>query len=355
MNIPPTNHEGVVSLSYPTNTMSHQRARPFTRRTDMSAMTCAQVSANMAKFMDDHVGPSLPSPEGDALFFYGMNHGVALISADRDPLEPLDAFEHNFVDAYHAHMVVRGLRAFYYLLWICTRESRHNQSLDVSYDMLKDKFGVSVADFFVNINGGEAEIAKAFLGSPPNASIGDYIAALRYQFDNCSWGAQFGGKKWGVIAMVLHRFVTGVYSAEMLLDTVFTLAHNTSSIFNKHTFYAKNTNHLIRLLDVQRSGQMPEAILYDDILRPFSEPALRQRMQVLVDRYPERIGKYVDWFKVEALGAVSTYPADQASQIKKRGMTPAMLKAAKEAEAEANSWFIIMPDVSVKKIQMERA
>ena len=36
-------------------------------------------------------------PESEALWFYGMNHGVALISANRAPLEPLSKWEQEFV------------------------------------------------------------------------------------------------------------------------------------------------------------------------------------------------------------------------------------------------------------------
>ena len=72
----------------------------------------------------------------------------------------------------------------------------------------------------------------------------------------------------------LVRFVSGEFSAEMMLDTVWTLAHNGGPIFNKGQFYACTANAL-RILDVQRSGQIPEAVLFDHAIEGFADAELQ--------------------------------------------------------------------------------
>ena len=48
-----------------------------------------------------------------------------------------------FVKQYHELMAKKSVRAFYYLLWICTREARHNKSLADTKKMKEsaDQFG----------------------------------------------------------------------------------------------------------------------------------------------------------------------------------------------------------------------
>ena len=142
------------------------------------------------------------------------------------------------------------MRAFYYLLLICIRESRHNKSLAQDLPKIKATFGVAVADFLTGINGGEAGIHAKFLKAPPACAIGPFVDCLRWQFYHSKWTSGYGGKAWGTVADCLVRFVTGEYSAEMMLDTVWTLAHNNGPIFNKahvllHVFGTRCSEYLM--------------------------------------------------------------------------------------------------------------
>ena len=129
---------------------------------------------------------------------------------------------------YHELMARKSIRAFYYLLWICIREARHNKSLADTKKMkeMADQFGDEFRSFLTQVNGGEAGISTKFLSKPPNMDIGTFCRGLAWQFYKCSWNGGYGGKKWGVVTDCLVRFVSGEFSAEMMLDTVWTLAHN---------------------------------------------------------------------------------------------------------------------------------
>ena len=171
-------------------------------------------------------------------------------------------------------------------------------------------------------------------------------------------------------AFSLASFVKGEFTAEMMLDTVWTLSHNNGPIFNKSVFYAHyDAANLLRILDVQRSGQVPEAILHDKVIGDYSESALMLWMIQLSERFPE-IGAYVDWFKVEALGGLGSYVAGKNEQAKLYGVPPEVKASQAKAFEEANKkagieaaqaalakaefdkkYFTVMPNVHVEKFQ----
>jgi len=355
-----------MALTDPKDTLAYHSSRVLCIKRDMSEVPCSNVAKALGKYQHTH-SPSdegHSTPETQALWFYGMNHGMALISKRFHPLEPLPPHILKFVEAYHDNLVPRAVRAFYYLLLICTREARHNKSLNSDHKKLMDKFGLSVADFFVHISGGESSIHQKFVTNPPTATIGQYVEALRWQFYNSKWNSGYGGPAWGRVTDCLCRFVTGEYSAEMMLDTIWTLAHNNGPIFNKGIFYGHyNMQVLIRILDVQRSGQIPQAILFDQPLWSFVPNELTQWMKTLKEWFPEDIGDYVAWDMVEALGSVQKYPNEKKAQWAKHGLSPlakeaekaAYEKKIKEQEEFNKKWFMVTPTTKVKKIQMVRA
>ncbi|MCL4743855.1 MAG: hypothetical protein KJZ83_00420 [Burkholderiaceae bacterium] len=361
-----------MALTDPQDTLAYHSSRVLCAKRDMSAVLCKSVADRVAIYQQaNNASDGYSVPETQALWFYGMNHGMALIGSQRDPLEPLNDWELEFVEAYHKELAPRAIRAFYYLLLICTREARHNKSLSANYAKMVEKFGTPVADFFKMIKGGEASIHQEFLKNPPDASIGAYCECMQWQFYNSKWAGGYGGPAWGSIADCLVRFVKGEYSAEMMLDTVWTLSHNNGPIFNKSLFYGMyNHAAIIRILDIQRSGQIPQAVLFDGIVKKYINPELVAWMQQVKDRFPDKIGDYVDWEVVEALGSVKKYQQDKQQQWSKHGMSPAAQAALKAAEAKkkaqeeaakkaaeehAKNWFQVMPGLEVKKIQIIRS
>lgn len=361
-----------MALTDPQNTLAYHQSRVLCAQRDMSDVPCYKVALALSQYQDKHSASDdgHHNPEQQALWFYGMNHGVAMIQSRFAPLEPLPEWELGFVQRYHEELAPRAVRAFYYLLLICTREARHNQSLKSDGPKMTEKFGKPITDFFVSIKGGESTIHQKFLTKPPQGTIGAYCEALCWQFYNSDWHGGYGGPAWGNIADCLHRFVTGEFSAEMMLDTIWTLSHNNGPVFNKQIFYSMYSGAIFRVLDVQRSGQIPQAVLFDAQIGKFASPELGKLMKHLKERFPEDVGDYVDWEVVEALGSVNKYPTEKQAQFAKHGMSEAAKKAqeqvllaqkAKEeaakkaAEEHAKQWFTVMPGVEVKKFQPVRA
>lgn len=358
-----------MALTDPKDTLAYHQSRVLTTNRQMSDSPCASL-AHMIKTYQSADQDSSTSPEREALWFYGLNHGMSLIQAEYAPLEPMAPADLAYVEDYYARMAKSAVRAFYYLVLICTREARHNKSLTEDLPQIEKMFGKPIASFFKGIKGGEAGIHQKLLSAPPDASVGAYVKSLQWVFYNSHWSGGYGGKAWGAVADCLVRFVTGEFTAEMMLDTNWTLAHNNGPIFNKGIFYGLYSGTLYRILDVQRSGQIPEAVLTDSAIKGYATEAMTAAMLWISARFPDAVGDYVDWFMVEGLGAVNSYPAEKKQQLAKHGISELASAAEKKADAVAKAQieaqkkakelydkthFQIMPGLAVKKIERQAA
>ena len=373
-----------MALTDPQDCLAYHQSRALTSYRDVSGASCQKVVAAKKAFQaaDKH---KQTKPERLAVAFYAANHGMALLSASKHPYERLTKAELQFVENYHKIGGEAAARAFYYLLEICTREARHNKSLKASYSSaekvaqlkakMEELFGLAIANVHASVGGSNEEtIIKEFFDKTPDAPIGAYCASLQHVYYKHKWASSYGGPAWGNIADCMARFVTGENTAEMMLDTVWTLEHNTAAIFNKPSeLFTHNSGHLLRILDVQRSGQMVEAVLTDQQVGAYASPVVKTMCQWLKQEFPTKIGDYVDWFKVEALGANGSYHMEKKQQEQQQ-MTPeqkaklaAQKKAAEEAKVAALKAeqeaavlkkameFVVMPGLTLQKVVKKRA
>lgn len=374
-----------VALSDPKNTLAYHQARTLTAYRDLREVPLSVVAAAIVEFRKNDPDKQT-KPESEALWFYALNHISSIIRQRRHPLEPLSSKEDELVRLYYDENSVKAIRAFYYLIIICLREARHNTSIKqndmTKINLMKSKFGKITADWFTNVGGGEETIHEKFLTDAPDTTIGNFMECIQWQFYHCKWPGSYGGPAWGSVSDCVVNFIKGVFTAEMMLDTVWTLEHNTAAIFNKGHFYAgQNSEALKRILDIQRAGQIPHAIVENDkIVKHYADPILAAFVKTARALWPEEIGEHVDWHTVKALGAIGHYPAEIANQDATWGNTPemqakaALAKAEAEAKAKAaaelaakkaaehkaamelakkehaENWFEIMPGLEVKKI-----
>ncbi len=345
------------------DTLAYQLSRPLVQKIDRSDVPCEDVAGACLKYLNEQKGNNA-HPETDALWFYMMNHAMAELRTRFGTHEPLGECAW-IADTYHMQIAPRALRAFYYLLVICIREARHCKSGASFYDKVGAKFGKAAGQFFKQIKcHPEGGAYNLFLNEPPITSIGPFVEANAYVFYNGSFAGGYGGPAWGNVADCLVRFVKGEFSAEMMMDTVWTLSHNNGPIFNKSMLYhTYSLSHLIRILDVQRSGQIPHLIHDDMAIQQFVTPELSQAWIACFERLGECFGGHVDWFTVEALGSQGKYPADKKQQQAKHGVPEkfqaivakkeTQLKAKQKADYE--TWFTVMPGLKLKKVKLARA
>jgi hypothetical protein len=347
-----------------TDTLSYHKVRPFLRKLDLSGVPVSVVASQwdaVQKMLKAEDGKLQVAPEEDALWFYMSLHAMREISLQFEDFEPLMQYQ-KFVEKYHKVMQVKALRMFYYLLMITTRESRHAHgtgSLSKLYNEYPD-----VKPFHMNIRGGGTMSAvNRLVSSPPKMTLGPYVEFIRRQFTCGGYGGGYGGKPWADVAQCLEDFVKGKITAEMMMDTAFTLCHNNGPIFNKGMVYKTYMSSEIRkILDVQRSGQIPQLVAEGGAKHITAK--MRTYQKELMALIPS-FGGYVDWFQVEKLGALSSYPSQKQAQEALHGkskqsaqedkLKALKLKAAAVKQEKEQVEFLakhleIMPDVFVEKI-----
>lgn len=309
-----------MDLTVPENTLQyHLQNRPLTVKRDLSWVVAPEVAAAMQDFWADGIASGdKAKPESCALMFYMTNHGLALIRQRIGDYDALDKYG-ELVDAYYERGSEMATRMFYYLLLICMRESRHLQSTAATGQYLHNQGLTNEAvSFMMQVVGqGSGSVVSSFLKHPPNCPIGDIARATQMVFYKGKFAPGYGGKNWGRVADCLVEFVFGRYSGDMMLDVGFTLAHNNGPIFNKGMLYQQYGSELRRILDVQRSGQIPQMIANGET--GFAKGDLKLVHKQFEKILGEEFGGYVDWFVVEALGALGKYPKEQEAQVAKHG------------------------------------
>lgn len=285
-------------------------------------------------------------PDDEALSFYLANHIWSQVLAKFDDYEVLPDDWQKLVGMYFKVMTEQALRLTYYTLLIITREARHCKP--GSHSNFKDKVGPKFMSFLNHIAGtGSDGAVLRFFDDSPDMPLIDYVSAIERVFFNGSFSGGYGGKPWGHIAANLGRLVRGETSYEMMVDTAYTLAHNNGPMFNKGMFYNHYSGEFLRHLDVQRSGQMPQ---YVEQYTPHILPEMRALAEKLGVGIAAEEVKYVDWYKVEALGALHTYPALKKSQVSANGPSPYMT-AQEKAKIEASKPVAPEGYSVVKKVQ----
>lgn len=273
------------------------------------AINCTQFKSNCGH----------KHPDKEALEFYALNHLAAIVRKNFTPHEKLPDWAVQVMDAYLKCLVAQGQRLFFYTLLIVTRESRHikNAATATWKEKFVPKFGEVAYDFNLSIKGSSSDGAVTkFLSNPPAMPLGPYLDSLVHIFDKGSFSGGYGGKPWANIAATIAAFVNGKTSLEMMVDTAYTLAHNNGPMFNKGMMYHMYTNDIYKVLDVQRSGQVPELMIAGTKHLPAShiDTTVQALCQMVKQKFPNEIGDYVDWYKVESLGALHTYPKEKKAQ-----------------------------------------
>lgn len=350
------------------DTLGYQlKSRPGTIYRDMSDLPFKQVAGAVKQYMDAH-DLAYAKPEVEAIWFYMTNHAVAEVRQMFGMDEPLGEFL-PLVEDYQRMLSEKAVRMFYYILLITTRESRHLHSGNVK-DKLEDKYGESFSKFQGKLNSKGSDGAASYMQNhPPEIKLGPYCDALTYLFNEGGFSGGYGGKPWGAVAHCIREFVYGRYSAEMMMDTAFTLCHNNGPIFNKGMLYETyNKSAIVKILDVQRSGQIPQLVESKSVHFVNSDhDHWHQKAKALLGA---KFGGYVDWYLVEALGSMSHYPTEKDDQKNAHGEPPSVQKAVMAAEKkklqqemaaaaqkaeEEKHYLTIMPGIKVKKIERKAA
>lgn len=241
-------------------------ARPLSARRKTREASLGEVLVRVQDFCEKE---SPVAPETAALEFYLLNHAVGLVRQQKGLDEPLGELG-PVVTTYYSGGTDLAVRMFVYLLLICNGEARHATHHPPDFwPMMRQAFSIKVATYHEGLQ----ELDKAsreparnhLLEHPPPVSVGLFIESLRWVFKRAKWSGSFGGKKWAAVADLLRRYVGGEVSPEQMIDTAFTLAHNTGPVFDKGMgLFDHYKSMLLEILDVQAAGQIPQMIWSED-------------------------------------------------------------------------------------------
>lgn len=276
---------------------------------DFHGVTTKQFVAKVNEYMKDQDNKS---PEEEAVRFYLLNHLVSVLRAKKHVLEPLDAFEDVVMEEYTSLLFGSGLRAVMYLIQICVQEARHGAQRSTFKGTLEEK-GHSVQypeNCFEWYTGCEG--VSQWKQSPPDVQLIDFCRFVPVCFSYGIFGSSFGGQPWANVAECLNGFVSGKYSVEVLMDTIWTLAHNTGPIFNKgYLYHHQDNDKLAKLLDVQRSGQMPALKSVGHFSSLSSSAVIKglwDRVSEFADRYPEEVSTDFDYMALANSNPLGSWP-----------------------------------------------
>jgi hypothetical protein len=221
---------------------------------------------------------------------------------------------------------------------------------------------LGIKNFHDMIKGtGSSTAVNTFMSDPPIVDLGRYTDFLVKCFNEGQFTSGYGGKAWGAVAKVLRDYVWGGITAEMMMDTAFTLCHNNGPIFNKGMLYSSYSDEIYMILDVQRSGQIPKLVGNKECSKALNGIVVKL-WTLCNDVLKEEFEGYVDWYLVESLGSKKTYPMQKKAQLQKYGEPP-KVKAKKLAEVISHktlvspdvdadeTWIQIMPSAKVKVVK----
>jgi len=297
--------------------MAHQKQRPLQTNIDLSEAKLQHVMKQYTHLRTDlsaNDGSIEAKPETDALWFYVQQHAMSLAERNLDNDEPMGDYQ-EYVEKYHTDGQRKVMRMFYYLLLITTRESRHANS-GAGKTKLYKKYP-NIVDFHSHHvqDSSAASSIQALIDNAPDVTLGEYTRFLVDAFVLPGYSPGYGGKAWATIARPLRDFAQGKISAEILMDTAWTLEHNNGQIFNKGMLYHNgNSSILHKILDVQRSGQVPQLIAHHySELNSYIPSDLKQYVEKFM-RIDAGFGGRVDWHQVKDIHGTAKYHSEKKAQ-----------------------------------------
>jgi hypothetical protein len=308
-----------LSVAAPKNTLAYQlKGRPLIMKRDLSGVPIQSVAACIRQFHKQFGGNV--APETEAIMFYLANHAMKELAFKFDVLEPLPEWAVKVCDEYHRVSALISARAFYYMLMITAREARHNGTKHSSdwKQKVEKQFGKGpmMALLHYPDDNNVSTVTNVFDQYANGSSLGDVCRSIVYTHYEGSFHGGYGGPKWGNVSDCMTAFVTGQYTAEMMLDTVWTLVHNGGPIFNKGMLYdCYNTAALQQVLDIQRAGQIPRLVLAPHgnnlvAAEQYVKAGAKNFALQFIDNMGETADfrkEPVDFAQVQALGAVGSY------------------------------------------------
>lgn len=310
------------------NTISSILDIPQRKVINLGGFTCDQMAKQMNVWMPK---AGAVNPDNEAIRFYSLNQAVALIEQQYGKTSVLPELPLQIVREYQKVLVAQVHRLLVYTMLVTTRESRHLHAMPENWwSGMVGKYGLNFKSFNEQVHGKNSSTAvDLFKEHPPQLGVGPYSRGLAALFNTGKFSSSYGGKPWGNIAHTMAECLNGSTSSEVFVDTAYTLAHNNGPMFNKGMLYTMYSAELAKILDIQRAGRVIEYILESKKGHEYA-PMFAKLKSLL----PDKIADYVDYYDVEAKGALKMYPQEKNQQVSKHGEPASALENKKKLQAE---------------------
>jgi len=297
-----------VKFSHDPKTLAYQlQARPLTRQLDLKALPLSHFGGRAKDFLENQ--SSMPSPMHEALWFYLGAHAMGAIRKMYRLNEPMSDQHLSLVERHMKRGNEIFLRAVYYTVVICVRETRDlpNQAVKAKIDAA----GVGKSWSLIKKVEDDPTTAMQHIMTKMHEGLTLYELSkgmsICFHDPSANWGGSYGGPKWGIIADACVDLCTGKLSPEVFCDVAFALAHNGGPIFNKGMFYKMYDGNLMKILDVQRGGQIPRWVAEE---MPHTSPAMKTELKLMQKAgLGDDFDGDVDWEAVQNAGPVGNYKA----------------------------------------------
>lgn len=312
-------------------------ARDFSKQALPEAI--ARVKANWNSLKAD------AKPDMEAVEFYCLNHLLSMIQQRFHQDEPLPGWALEIARTYAEVLVRQSFRMYTYLVLITTRENRHQYEWNKEFTAKhKKKLGACakvLKEFHQNwiVDKNEMGALNNLVTHAPQVTLGEYATHITFSFNHGEWSSSYGGPKWGEVSKCLEDTVYGRTSLEVMVDVGYALAHNGGPIFNKGMTYDGYTGQFLAILDLQRAGFIPTAVMLQTS-GPVKHLAKEDGFSKLVDFchwVQKEIGgipEYIDYYKVAAFGVEGDYAYEKEKQVAAHGK-PAITEYEKPAPKAA--------------------
>lgn len=345
-------------LYYPPQTLGWYLNAPIFNQINLGQYPVSHFVQCMKKFIGGSgegkhaFTKGTPVPETCALTFYGLNHGMAEIMARFPREEKLPPEVDEFVRNYVSWTTAESVRAYYYLFLIVTREFRHGNK---SGSNLSPWPGMPAFYESVKHSGSDGALGALLNHPPSGTTVSEYLEAIEWAFVNLGYPGGYGGKPWSQITTCAKRFAIGETSAEVMLDTIWTLSHNNGPIFNKGMLYNMySKTQIMKILDVQRSGQIPQLIVEGEMSK-YVDHSLKESMVWVIKTFG--LTDTVDWDMVQALGALGNHTKNKkpsAPKPNKIAAIPDKVPFFKGKSMSTVGDYQITPHDKVLQVKYER-
>jgi hypothetical protein len=335
-------------------TLGHLFLHPARQLNDISETSAATVGSVVKAYMDKNLNTNNAKPDNMAVTFYAFSQMIGYLTSIYDRSEPMAEEDAEILKRYFTFMDAEGTRAAIYLLLICIRECRHTHSNPVTDLKISKEVSKAAVDWIRKYKSGENY--TSLWTDPPKCTFGQLVTAIRRFFYEQSYNSGYGGPKWGAVTDCIESFIYGKTSAEVMMDTNWTLAHNNGPIFNKGMLYHDYDHKLLNILDVQRAGMILQGIIEDHVVLSYATTStLRNLCHAFVKRHQKSIGAaYIDWYQVENLGAVNDCVYYQSLQKKKYGPSPYAKWEGPTAGVEPETYYEVDTNTLLKVVPSKR-